>query len=395
MNPYLETLNQYPFERLNHLKNGLVTRSKEQHISLALGEPKHSPPNFLLENLTDNEIVKKGLMSYPTTRGSEELRNAISLWLKFRFGADVSPDHQILPASGTREALFSFGQAILSGNSDSYVVLPNPFYQIYEGATLLRGALPYYVDSNAVPEFDDVEESIWAKCELVYICSPGNPSGRAIPKEVLKNLIELSQKHKFVIAADECYSELYYNENHPPVGLLEVATEMGLHEFDNCVVFHSLSKRSNCPGLRSGFIAGDAKILSKYYDYRTYEGCAVPLHVQHVSAMAWSDENHVIQNRAAYREKFEVTKPILKRIFDVSTPDGGFYYWPEIETDDVSFAKELFINENITVLPGQYLGRNFKGDNPGKNHIRIALVAEKGECVSAIERLVNFVQQKA
>ena len=395
MNPYLETLNQYPFERLNHLKNGLVTRSKEQHISLALGEPKHSPPNFLLENLTDNEIVKKGLMSYPTTRGSEELRNAISLWLKFRFGADVSPDHQILPASGTREALFSFGQAILSGNSDSYVVLPNPFYQIYEGATLLRGALPYYVDSNAVPEFDDVEESIWAKCELVYICSPGNPSGRAIPKEVLKNLIELSQKHKFVIAADECYSELYYNENHPPVGLLEVATEMGLHEFDNCVVFHSLSKRSNCPGLRSGFIAGDAKILSKYYDYRTYEGCAVPLHVQHVSAMAWSDENHVIQNRAAYREKFEVTKPILKRIFDVSTPDGGFYYWPDIERDDVSFAKELFINENITVLPGQYLGRNFKGDNPGKNHIRIALVAEKEECVSAIERLVNFVQQKA
>ena len=395
MNPYLETLNQYPFERLNHLKNGLVTRSKEQHISLALGEPKHSPPNFLLENLTDNEIVKKGLMSYPTTRGSEELRNAISLWLKFRFGADVSPDHQILPASGTREALFSFGQAILSGNSDSYVVLPNPFYQIYEGATLLRGALPYYVDSNAVPEFDDVEESIWAKCELIYICSPGNPSGRAIPKEVLKNLIELSQKHKFVIAADECYSELYYNENHPPVGLLEVATEMGLHEFDNCVVFHSLSKRSNCPGLRSGFIAGDAKILSKYYDYRTYEGCAVPLHVQHVSAMAWSDENHVIQNRAAYREKFEVTKPILKRIFDVSTPDGGFYYWPEIETDDASFAKELFINENITVLPGQYLGRNFKGDNPGKNHIRIALVAEKEECVSAIERLVNFVQQKA
>ena len=192
MNPYLEALNQYPFERLNHLKNGLVTRSKEQHISLALGEPKHSPPNFLLENLTDNEIVKKGLMSYPTTRGSEELRNAISLWLKFRFGADVSPDHQILPASGTREALFSFGQAILSGNSDSYVVLPNPFYQIYEGATLLRGALPYYVDSNAVPEFDDVEESIWAKCELVYICSPGNPSGRAIPKEELKNLIELS-----------------------------------------------------------------------------------------------------------------------------------------------------------------------------------------------------------
>ena len=395
MNPYLETLNQYPFERLNHLKNGLVTRSKEQHISLALGEPKHSPPNFLLENLTDNEIVKKGLMSYPTTRGSEELRNAISLWLKFRFGADVSPDHQILPASGTREALFSFGQAILSGNSDSYVVLPNPFYQIYEGATLLRGALPYYVDSNAVPEFDDVEESIWAKCELVYICSPGNPSGRAIPKEDLKHLIELAQRHKFVIAADECYSELYYNENHPPVGLLEVATEMGLHEFDNCVVFHSLSKRSNCPGLRSGFIAGDAKILSKYYDYRTYEGCAVPLHVQHVSAMAWSDENHVIQNRAAYREKFEVTKPILKRIFDVSTPDGGFYYWPEIETDDVAFAKELFINENITVLPGQYLGRNFKGDNPGKNHIRIALVAEKEECVSAIERLVNFVQQKA
>ena len=395
MNPYLEALNQYPFERLNHLKNGLVTRSKEQHISLALGEPKHSPPNFLLENLTDHKIVKKGLMTYPTTRGGEELRNTIALWLKYRFGADVSPDHQILPASGTREALFSFGQAILSGTNDSYVVLPNPFYQIYEGATLLRGALPYYVDSNAVPEFDDIEESVWAKCELIYICSPGNPSGRAIPKEVLKHLIELAQRHKFVIAADECYSELSYNENHPPVGLLQVATEMGLYEFDNCVVFHSLSKRSNCPGLRSGFIAGDAKILSKYYDYRTYEGCAVPLHVQHVSAMAWSDENHVIQNRAAYREKFEVTKPILKRVFDVSTPDGGFYYWPDIERDDVSFAKELFINENITVLPGQYLGRNFKGDNPGKNHIRIALVAEKEECVSAIERLVNFVQQKS
>ena len=217
MNPYLELLNQYPFERLNHLKNGLITKSTEPHISLALGEPKHNPPNFLLENLTDPEIVRKGLMSYPTTRGGEELRNAISLWLKSRFGANVNPDNQILPASGTREALFSFGQAILSGNSDSYVVLPNPFYQIYEGATLLRGAQPYYVNSNTVPHFDDIEESIWAKCELIYICSPGNPSGRAIPKEALKNLIELSQKHKFVIAADECYSELYCNEKQAPL----------------------------------------------------------------------------------------------------------------------------------------------------------------------------------
>ena len=393
MNPYLESLNQYPFERLNQLKNGLVTKSEEQHVSLALGEPKHSPPQFVLDSLTDEELVKKSLMSYPTTRGGEPIRNAISLWLKSRFGANVNPDNQILPASGTREALFSFGQAVLSGNNASCVILPNPFYQIYEGATLLRGATPYYVPSSGVPRFDEIEDSIWSKCELIYLCSPGNPSGRAIPKETLENLIGLSLKHDFVIAADECYSELYYDESCPPAGLLQVATEMGLHNFQNCVVFHSLSKRSNCPGLRSGFIAGDASILRKYYEYRTYEGCAVPLHIQHVSALAWSDENHVIQNRADYQEKFQATEPVLSNVFKISIPDGGFYYWPQIQGNDESFAEQLFINENITVLPGQYLGRNFQGNNPGESHIRIALVAEIEQCVDAIERLVDFAKQ--
>lgn len=390
MNPFLDGLQPYPFERLNELKQGVVPNTNRKHVSLSLGEPKHQPPDFVIEALTDADVIRAGLTAYPPTRGGDAIREAVAAWLATRFAAKVDPVTQVLPVNGTREGLFSFGQAVLSGARDSCVVLPNPFYQIYEGAALLRGAEPRYVASSGVPEFDAIDDATWDRCELVYICSPGNPTGLVVQPSDLADLIERAQKHDFIIAADECYSEIYYDEDSPPQGLLGVATDMGLDQFDRCVVFHSLSKRSNCPGMRSGFVAGDARILGRYYDYRTYHGCAMPQHVQHVSALAWADESHVADNRAIYRAKFNAVQPIISQAFDVEIPTGGFYYWPELGVDDVQFAYDLFAAENITVLPGQYLGREHEGVNPGSRRIRIALVAPVDECVDAVERLTRF-----
>ena len=393
MNPYLKNLEQYPFERLDTLKSCLEPKTTQPHISLALGEPKHDPPESVVYLLSSREMVIQGLSSYPTTRGTLELRQAISDWNLKRYDISLDPDTQVLPVNGTREALFSFGQAVLSGKEGSRVVFPNPFYQIYEGAALLRGARPYLIPNTEAPIYQEVPNEIWEQTELVYICSPNNPSGHVMDSEDLSFLIHQALEYDFVIASDECYSEIYYDENHPPNGLLEVARSVGNPEFTNCVAFNSLSKRSNLPGLRSGFVAGDKALLAQYYQYRTYHGCAMSTHSQAASKWAWSDEAHVVENRAIYREKFRATRKILEQTLDIHQPEGGFYYWPLLPVDDQEFAAQLYVHENITVLPGSYLGRSFGAGNPGLNRVRLALVAPLEECINAITRLCEFLQK--
>lgn len=399
MNPFLHDLQAYPFERLAALKNGIEPAAGHPAIMLSIGEPKHPPPGFVVDMLTDADALAGDLAGYPATRGSSELRGAIAGWLDGRFGARVDPERQVLPVAGTREALFSFAQAVLSGSRDALVVLPNPFYQIYEGAALLRGARPYFVNcteaTGYLPDYRTVPDRVWARCELLYLCSPGNPTGMTLDLETLSWLLEQAERHDFVIAADECYSELYFDEAAPPAGLLQAAAAAGRHEFDRCVVFHSLSKRSNLPGLRSGFVAGDAGVLADYYRYRTYEGCALPNHVQRVSTAAWQDEAHVRENRAAYRRKFAAVTPILREVLTFPEPQGAFYHWIKTPGDDEAFARELFAARNVTVLPGTYLGRAADGagggSNPGKGHARIAWVAPEPDCVRAARAIADWV----
>ena len=392
MNPHLDTLQAYPFERLDALKAGVEPNSRAPHVPLQIGEPKHAPPGFVVESLRDANVLAQGLAAYPPTRGGGTLRGAIAEWLARRYGARIDAERQVLPVNGTREALFSFGQAILSGMNSARVIMPNPFYQIYEGAALLRGAAPCYTPCapSGVPDFDRIDDATWRATELVYICSPGNPSGAVIQISELKRLIERAHRFDFVIASDECYSEIYRDEAAPPVGLLQAAAAMGNDTFQRCVVFNSLSKRSNLPGLRSGFAAGDADIIERYYLYRTYHGCAMPEHVQVASALAWGDEAHVRANRARYREKFEVTQPILADVMEVDMPEAAFYLWPQTPVDDETFARELYATENITVMPGTYLGRRHDGVNAGENRIRIALVDELTRCAEAVRRIRDF-----
>ena len=392
MNPHLDALQAYPFERLDALKAGIEPNSRAPHVPLQIGEPKHAPPGFVVESLRDANVLAPGLAAYPPTRGGGELRGVIAEWLARRYGARVDAERQILPVNGTREALFSFGQVVLSGRSSARVIMPNPFYQIYEGAALLRGAVPCYAPCapSGAPDFDGIDDATWRATELVYICSPGNPSGAVIPEIELKGLIERAHRFDFVIASDECYSEIYRNESAPSVGLLQAAVAMGNDTFQRCVVFNSLSKRSNLPGLRSGFAAGDTDIIERYYLYRTYHGCAMPEHVQVASALAWGDEAHVRANRARYREKFEVTQPILAEAMDVDMPEASFYLWPQTPVDDETFARELYATENITVMPGTYLGRRQDGVNAGENRIRIALVDELATCAEAARRIRDF-----
>jgi N-succinyldiaminopimelate aminotransferase len=297
--------------------------------------------------------------------------------------------------AGTREALFSFAQAVLSGKPGAAAILPNPFYQIYEGAVLLRGAEPWFVNCTPAngyrPDYRAIPESVWARCELLFLCSPGNPTGTTLDRETLVWLLEQSERHGFVIAADECYSEIYLDESQPPLGLLEAAAASGRTDFRNCVVFHSLSKRSNLPGLRSGFVAGDARVLADYFSYRTYEGCALPNHVQEASAAAWRDEAHVVANRAAYRAKFDAVEPILGAALELQRPEGGFYHWIPTPGDDQAFARALFEARNITVLPGTYLGREAHGVNPGCNHVRVAWVAPLAHCIDAARAIAEWV----
>jgi N-succinyldiaminopimelate aminotransferase len=342
--------------------------------------------------------VQTGLATYPATRGGESLRAAIGSWATRRFrlpAGKLTPARHILPVSGTREALFSFAQCVLSGRSGSCAILPNPFYQIYEGAILMRGAAPYYVacsDASGLPDFEAVPHRVWQDCELLFICTPGNPTGAVMSLAQMKALIELADRHDFVIASDECYSEIYPDESRPPPGLLQACAELGRDDFARCVVFHSLSKRSNMPGLRSGFVAGDAAILDRFFLYRTYHGCAMPAHVQHVSELAWADETHVVDNRALYREKFAIVTPMLAPVLGVTRPDGGFYYWPRTPVDDESFTRRLYVEENVTVLPGRYLSRSQGGVDPGLNRIRMAMVGELAECIDVAERIVRFAR---
>ena len=397
MNPHLDALQAYPFERLDALKAGVEPASGTPHLPLQIGEPKHAPPDFVVESLRDANVLASGLVAYPPTRGGDALREAIAQWLRHRYGTSVDAGCQILPVNGTREALFSFGQAVLSGRDSARVIMPNPFYQIYEGATVLRGATPCYAPCarSGIPDFDRIGEDVWRAAELVYICSPGNPTGTVIPESELRCLIERAHRFDFVIASDECYSEIYRDESAPPVGLLQAAVAMGNDAFRRCVVFNSLSKRSNLPGLRSGFAAGDADIIDRYYLYRTYHGCAMAEHTQAASALAWGDEAHVRANRARYREKFEVTHPILAEAMDVDMPEASFYLWPRTPVDDETFARELYAAENITVMPGSYLGRRNDGVNAGANHIRIALVDELATCAEAVRRIRDFTQALA
>ena len=391
MNFHIDRLQPYPFERLNVLKDGITPKTNQTHVALSIGEPKHAPPEFIIEALRREDALLEGLSAYPPTRGSDALRGAIAAWIGRRFGVELDPATAVLPVNGTREALFSFGQAMLSGRPGARVLMPNPFYQIYEGAALLKGAEPYYVPATGVPEFERVPEAVWQETELVYLCNPGNPSGAVMSEEWLVRLVERAHEYDFVIAADECYSEIYHDEAAPPVGLLTAAARAGLG-VARCVAFNSLSKRSSLPGLRSGYAAGDPALMARYYDYRTYHGCAMPVHVAAASLLAWNDETHVVANRAAYRAKFDAVAPVLNPAFGLQIPPGGFYFWPETPGDDCEFTRALFEQENITVLPGSYLGREQDGVNPGAGRIRIALVAPLEECVEAAERLATFTR---
>jgi len=395
MNPDLERLQPYPFERLNALKSG-TTPPDKPHIALSIGEPKHATPGLITAALQAH--LGAGLASYPLTKGMPVLREAICDWLTRRFQlppGSLDPERHALPVAGTREALFSFAQAVVDRSRPALVVSPNPFYQIYEGAALLAGATPHFIpclrETGYLPDFDAVSEHTWDACQLLYLCSPGNPTGAVIPQRTLQQLIALAERHDFVIASDECYSEIHFDEASPPVGLLQAAAAMGNTDYRRCVVFHSLSKRSNAPGLRSGFVAGDAEVLAGFLRYRTYHGCALPLQHQHASLAAWLDEDHVRDNRRLYREKFSAVLDTLDGCLDVGLPDAGFYLWPRTPIGDEAFARELFAQQNVTVLPGRYLSRDVGGANPGADHVRIALVAPLDECIEAAQRIRQFV----
>lgn len=397
MNPGLENCHAYPFEKLTKLLEGVVSDPNKSPISLAIGEPKHPTPDFILEILKSNI---GDVANYPTTRGTNELRETIATWLCKRFNLPVSSidaEKNILPVSGTREALFAIAQTVIDKTDETpIVILPNPFYQIYEGAALLAGAEPYYLncsaDNNFIPDFSEVPENIWQRCQLVYLCSPGNPSGAIVDSDTVKELMAFAEKYNFVIASDECYSEIYPNEAQAPIGLLEHAKNLGNSEYKRCLVFHSLSKRSNAPGLRSGFVAGDSALIANFLRYRTYHGCAMPLHTQKASIAAWQDEAHVQQNRVQYRKKFDQVCKILNPVLTVTTPDASFYLWPKLPCSDTDFARKLLTSENVKVLPGSYLSREINGINPGENRIRIALVAELNECVEAANRIKQFIE---
>ncbi|KAA1188360.1 succinyldiaminopimelate transaminase [Pseudohalioglobus sediminis] len=395
MNPLLETLQPYPFEKLRQLFNGVTPAADKSPIALSIGEPQHAAPDFVVAALAEN-LHRLG--NYPLTRGMPELRSAIATWLSRRFQLQgVDAEHQVLPVSGTREALFAFAQAVVTPGDDALVLSPNPFYQIYEGAALLAGARPEFINCTAgtgfLPDFEAVTAQQWQQCQLLYLCSPGNPTGAVLSIEQMQHLVRLAREYDFVIASDECYSEIYDDESAPPPGLLQACAAMGEHDYRNCVVFHSLSKRSNLPGMRSGFVAGDADILRQFLLYRTYHGCAMPPHHQVASIAAWSDEAHVVENRSRYREKFTAVLDVFAGHIDVSRPPAGFYLWPKTPLADTEFARRLHAEENVTVLPGSFLARESGGINPGASRVRMALVAELGQCVEAAQRIAHFTDK--
>ena len=399
MNPLLSTLQPYPFERLRQLFAGVTLPTAYSPISLGMGEPRHPTPQFIKDTLSSN---LSGLASYPATAGEPKLRQACSQWLKQRYGLDVDPGTQVLPVNGSREGLFSLTQTVIDSTQGSpFVVCPNPFYQIYEGAALLAGATPYFAPSDPLRNFavdwDTVPENVWATTQLLFVCSPGNPTGAVMPLSEWKKLFELSDRYGFVIASDECYSEIYFRDI-PPLGGLQAAVDLGRSDFKNLIAFTSLSKRSNVPGMRSGFVAGDAALIKAFLLYRTYHGGAMSPIIQAASIAAWSDEQHVQENRALYRKKFAQVTPLLAGVMEVALPDAGFYLWAKIPDalgmDDAEFARALLAQYNVTVLPGTYLARESQGSNPGAQRVRMALVADTQECVEAALRIVQFIQSR-
>ena len=395
MNPDLEKLQPYPFEKLAKLKAGCNPPAELEHIALFIGEPRHPSPEIALAALRDNLQLSN---RYPLTRGSPELRSAIAHWLqqRFKLGAGgIDADKHVIPVNGTREALFAFAQCMVDRKPGALVMMPNPFYQIYEGAALLSGAEPCFYstvkENNYLPDFEAIDEASWKRCQLIYICTPGNPTGAVMTEAQLTALIEKSLQYDFVIASDECYSEIYFDEDTPPAGLLQAAASSGNSDFSNCVVFHSLSKRSNLPGMRSGFVAGDENIIRSFLLYRTYHGCAMPPAHQLASIAAWDDEEHVKYNRELYREKFDAVLDILEPVSSAHKPDAGFYLWLNTPGPDTDFARQLYARQNVTVLPGSYLSREVNGSNPGSKHVRMALVAPLDECIDAACRIKDFI----
>lgn len=398
MNHALTQLQPYPFEKLRALLGSVKPAADKRAIALSIGEPKHESPAFVAQAMADN--LDK-LAVYPSTLGLPALRQAIGQWCERRFGVPagwLDADRHILPVNGTREALFAFTQAVVNRADDGLVISPNPFYQIYEGAALLAGATPHYLpcleDNGFNPDFDAVPAEVWKRCQILFLCSPGNPTGALVPMDTLKKLIALADEHDFVIAADECYSELYFDEDAPPPGLLTACAELGRSDFKRCVVFHSLSKRSNLPGLRSGFVAGDAEIIKPFLLYRTYHGCAMPVQTQLASIAAWQDEAHVRANRDQYRAKYDAVLDILQPVLDVQRPDGSFYLWAKVPGGDAEFTRDLFEAQHVTVVPGSYLSREVDGVNPGAGRVRMALVAPLAECIEAAERIRTFLQNR-
>ena len=396
MNSNLSRLQPYPFQKLATLLSGIKANSALRPINLSIGEPKHVTPQFIRNALSAN---LDGLSSYPATAGSDALRAAIAAWIERRYRLPhIDPAKQVLPVNGSREALFAFAQAVVDGSRGRPVVVaPNPFYQIYEGAALLAGAEPQFL--NMLPynrfalDFGQLPESVWNRTQLVYVCSPGNPTGSVMTLEEWRTLFELSDRHGFVIASDECYSEIYFDEGQAPLGGLEAAHRLGRDQFRRLVAFGSLSKRSNVPGMRSGYVAGDADILAKFLLYRTYHGCAMNPAVQAASTAAWQDEEHVQANRRLYREKFQKAVALLAEVTGASMPEAAFYLWLPTPTSDTEFTKGLFEQYNVTVVPGSFLAREARGVNPGENFVRIALVAPVDECVDAAQRLARFFSQ--
>jgi N-succinyldiaminopimelate aminotransferase len=398
MNPRIAGLHAYPFEKLAALKAGCVPPAGLPHIALSIGEPKHAPPPFVIEALRDS---LGALGNYPSTLGLPQLRAAAARWLERRFALGegaVDEATMVLPVNGTREALFAFVQACIDPGRPALVAMPNPFYQIYEGAALLAGAAPYFLDTTAathyLPDLDAVPAKVWRDVQLLVLCSPGNPTGAVMPRAYLEHALALAERHDFVVAADECYADLWLDEARPPVSLLEAARATGCTSYDRCIVFHSLSKRSSVPGLRSGFVAGDPRLIEVFLRYRTYHGCAMPLPTQFASIAAWGDDAHAAVNRALYREKFARVVPVLAPVLDVAAPAGGFYLWPDVHGDDETFTRDLYAAQNLTILPGSYLARAAHGMNPGAGRVRISLVASVDECVEAARRIRIFVESR-
>lgn len=398
MNPYFKDLQSYPFEKLKDLKAGITTNPDLEPIMLSVGEPKHAAPEFVKQTLC-NAI--DGLANYPSTKGLTALRETIANWATKRFNlatSSLDAETNVLPVAGTREALFAFTQAIVDSSNGlkPLVVCPNPCYQIYEGAALLAGAETHYLNCNAEddfnPDLEAVPEAVWQRCQLLQLCAPGNPTGATLSLAYYKRALELADQYDFIVSNDECYSELYRDENNPPLGLLDACQQLGRDKFERCMVFHSLSKRSNLPGLRSGFVAGDSELINCFFRYRTYHGCALSLPVQQASIAAWSDESHVLKNRDLYREKFTAVSEILNGVLAFNVPSAGFYLWPKTPIDDVTFAKDLYSQENLTVLPGSFLSRKTADGNPGESRIRLALVPSLSNCIEAAERIVRFTK---